>query len=186
MVAELQLSLLGQLQISQDGKPVAGFVSAKGQALLCYLAVTGLPHTREHLAGLLWGERSDQEAKSNLRQALTNLRKLFGPYLIITRDTVEFNRASPYWLDVELFEALMAASAPKRVCSCPARPSSCTGVISWPVFLSGMRRILKRGSQASASACGNSPCRVSTACRSSIPSGASTPPPLTTPPGCWP
>lgn len=107
---ELQLSLLGKLQVQRDGEFISGFVSAKAQALLCYLAVTARPHEREILATLLWGDLPDAEARANLRTVLANLRKLVGPYLKVERDVISFNRASPYWLDVELFETLLAAS----------------------------------------------------------------------------
>ena len=111
----LRLTLLGGLQITRgpagDEAPVRGFVSAKAQALLCYLAVTGRPHFREALAGLLWGEMPDEDARANLRQALANLRRLVGPHLTISRETVAFDRASPYWLDVERFEAHLHEAA---------------------------------------------------------------------------
>jgi len=70
MTGKLQITLLGGIHASLRGKPVAGFVSVKVQALLAYLAVTARPHTREALAALLWGEMSDEDAKTNLRQAL--------------------------------------------------------------------------------------------------------------------
>jgi DNA-binding SARP family transcriptional activator len=104
MVKELRLSLLGGLEITQGGIPVTGFVSSKAQALLCYLAVTRRPHLRPALAGLLWGDMPEADAKANLRQALANLRRLLAPHLSITRQAVAFNRDSPYWLDVERFE----------------------------------------------------------------------------------
>ncbi|RLC75358.1 MAG: SARP family transcriptional regulator, partial [Chloroflexi bacterium] len=105
MDEELRLMLLGGVRITRGGTPVTGFVSAKAQALLCYLAVTGRPHFRPALAGLLWGERPEANALMNLRQALTNLRRLFPSHIIVTRHTVAFNRNTPYWLDVEEFES---------------------------------------------------------------------------------
>src|SRR5262245_38172500 len=107
---ELQLSLLGKLQISREGKPVTGFVSSKAQALFCFLAVTGRPHDRQTLATLLWGDMPEVEARTNLRTVLANLRKLLEPYLEISRETVCFNRRSFYWLDVELFQAALSAA----------------------------------------------------------------------------
>jgi len=104
---KLRLRLLGGLQVFLGERPVTGLVSAKAQALLCYLAVTGRPHFRTSLAGLLWSEKSEAAALTNLRQALTALRRLFAPYLTITRQTVAFNRDAPYWLDVEEFERLV-------------------------------------------------------------------------------
>jgi predicted ATPase/DNA-binding SARP family transcriptional activator len=102
---ELQLFLLGNAEVRQDDVPVTGFNSTKVQALLFYLAMTGRPHRRPMLAGLLWGDMPDTAAMTNLRKALANLRKLVGPHLDITRQTVAFNRKGPYWLDVEQFEA---------------------------------------------------------------------------------
>jgi predicted ATPase/DNA-binding SARP family transcriptional activator/uncharacterized protein HemY len=100
----LQISVLGNLSVCRDGKPLQGFVSTKVQALLCYLAVTARPHSRDALVGLLWGEMEEAAAKTNLRQALTNLRHLVGAHLVIDRETVAFDRAAPYALDVEEFE----------------------------------------------------------------------------------
>jgi DNA-binding SARP family transcriptional activator len=53
MAEELQLVLLGNPTIRRDGVALAGLTSAKAQALLSYLAVTGRPHLRPALAGLL-------------------------------------------------------------------------------------------------------------------------------------
>lgn len=104
----LTLHLLGKPQIIQDGKPLAGFISAKAQALLIYLAATGRPHSREALAGLLWADMPEAQAAKNLRNALSNLKGLAGPYLNIARDEVSFNRESDYWLDVDVFLAALS------------------------------------------------------------------------------
>jgi DNA-binding SARP family transcriptional activator len=103
MSEELRLTLLGSVQITQGATPVTGFISSKVQALLCYLAVSGRPHTRSALAGLLWGDMPEDAARVNLRQAIANLRRLVAPHLIITRQTLAFDWESPYWLDVEVF-----------------------------------------------------------------------------------
>jgi predicted ATPase/DNA-binding SARP family transcriptional activator len=101
---ELRLNLLGRVEISRDGKPVEGFAHQKSLALLCYLAVTGRPHTRAALAGLLWGETTEANALAGLRKTLADLRRQVAPYLTITRQQVAFNQEQPYWLDVEAFE----------------------------------------------------------------------------------
>ena len=80
MAPNLEILLLGGLQIRQNGAAVVSFMSSKVPALLAYLAVTGRPHQRDALAGLLWGEMPDVAAANNLRQALSNLRKLFEPH----------------------------------------------------------------------------------------------------------
>ena len=86
----LRLELLGGLRVSRAGRPVPGFVSAKAPALLAYLAVTARPHSREALAGLLWGEGAEDDARASLRVALSNLRRLVGAHLTITRETIAF------------------------------------------------------------------------------------------------
>jgi DNA-binding SARP family transcriptional activator/predicted ATPase/Tfp pilus assembly protein PilF len=100
----LELALLGQADVHLDGEPVTGFGASKAEALLFYLAVTGLPHSRSALAGMLWRDMPESDALMNLRQVLASLRRLVGPHLHITRQTVRFRRDHPYWLDVEDFE----------------------------------------------------------------------------------
>ncbi len=84
--------------------PVTGFISGKAQALLAYLACVPRRHTRDALAALFWPEMGDSEAKTNLRQALANLRRLCDPWLVIERDAVAFNSSAPFVLDVAEFE----------------------------------------------------------------------------------
>jgi DNA-binding SARP family transcriptional activator/predicted ATPase len=111
-MAHLSLSCLGPFQVTLDGQPVTGFKSNKVRALLAYLAVEAdRPHSRELLAGLLWPDWPDRDALSNLRYALSNLRRVIGdrtakpPCLLITRDTLQFNTTSDYRLDVTVFTA---------------------------------------------------------------------------------
>ncbi|MBI3461151.1 hypothetical protein HY009_09505 [Candidatus Acetothermia bacterium] len=104
MSGELQLKLLGSIQISLDGIQVEGFISAKAQALLCYLALNPQPHTRESLATLLWGEMPDEDARHNLRMTLANLTKLLPSHLAITRQTVALAPEASVWVDVFAFQ----------------------------------------------------------------------------------
>lgn len=99
----LEIRLFGGLDIRRDGKPIGGFVSNKAPALLAYLVSTNRPHQRDALAALLWGEMADADARSNLRQALANLRKLVDPHLLISRETIAWNETEPYTLDVKQF-----------------------------------------------------------------------------------
>ncbi len=101
----LRFHLLGGLQISLDDEPVTGFVSSKVQALLCYIAINrGQTHLRSSLAVLFWGDMPDEDAATNLRQAIANLKRLLEPYVEITRQSILFKTEMPYWLDVEAFE----------------------------------------------------------------------------------
>ncbi len=106
----LDLRFLGSLKITRDGLPVADFISSKAPALLAYLAVTHRAHTRDKLAALLWGEMPEVDAKNNLRQTLTNLRKSLDEYLSITRDSIELT--GDYFLDTAQFEQNIRAASP--------------------------------------------------------------------------
>jgi DNA-binding SARP family transcriptional activator/tetratricopeptide (TPR) repeat protein len=102
--------------VTLDGQAVTGFKSNKERALLAYLAVQAdRPHRREVLAGLLWPDWPDREALGNLRYALSNLRQVIAdrtaepPFLLITRDTLQFNASGDYWLDVAVLTETVEA-----------------------------------------------------------------------------
>ncbi len=113
-MSRLSISLLGAFQARQGTEPITQFESNKARALLAYLAVeSDQPHRRETLAGLLWPHQPERTARHNLSQALLSLRRAIGdydatpPFLIITRETIQFNKASDHWLDVAEFIALL-------------------------------------------------------------------------------
>src|SRR3954470_8630998 len=112
----LSLSLFGQLQITSAGVPVTAFESDKARALLVYLAIESeRAHRREALAALLWPDSTDSAARHNLRQTLLNIRDAIGdriaspPFLLISHEQIQFNRASDHLLDAREFEGLIAA-----------------------------------------------------------------------------
>jgi DNA-binding SARP family transcriptional activator len=107
----LQFRLLGQPQITLGGQPLNEFATRKAQALLIYLASTGYLHSREKLAGLFWPDMPDCQALKNLRTILPDLRQSVGPYLIVTREAIAFDRAQPYWLDVEVLRKALENKA---------------------------------------------------------------------------
>jgi DNA-binding SARP family transcriptional activator len=117
-MAHLSLSLLGPFQATLDGNPVTEFESNKVRALFAYLAVESQQaHPRESVAGLLWPDRPDRDAFNDLRHTLAKLRQTIGdrqaapPWLLITRNSLQFNRASDYEVDVEVFRRLAANSS---------------------------------------------------------------------------
>lgn len=128
-MANLKLGLLGPLQITVDNSLIRAFESDKARALLAYLAVeSNQPHRRDALLGLLWPDCPDEAARHNLRQTLYSLRQAIGdrnadpPYLLITRDEVQFNAASAYSLDVDDFNALLDncdRHLPRCIEACP-------------------------------------------------------------------
>ena len=121
-MAHLKLSLLGPFEATLDGRPVERLNSAYLRALLAYLAVESQrKHPREQVAALLWPERSDQEARSSLRYALSKLHSALGdrqppgchpaaaerpatsPFLLITRQTMQLDPQSDTRVDVAEF-----------------------------------------------------------------------------------
>ena len=113
IMAGLSITLLGPFQVAHDGRPLIGFESNKVRALLAYLATEQQrPHARETLAGLLWPDYPQRSALNNLRSALANLRQTIGdrdaqpPYLLISRETLQFNQASNHTLDIAHFAEL--------------------------------------------------------------------------------
>jgi predicted ATPase/DNA-binding SARP family transcriptional activator/Tfp pilus assembly protein PilF len=105
-MAYLSISLLGALHVTRDGELVTGFATDKARALLAYLAVeSDRPHRRDTLAGLLWPDQPQSKARQSLRQALSELRKTIGdsddaPFLLVSREALQFDRDSEHWLDV--------------------------------------------------------------------------------------
>lgn len=71
----LTFHLFGPFSAALDGKPLGG-LSRRGQGLLAYLAsLPGMRAERGKLADLLWGDRSEDQARASLRQELSVLRK---------------------------------------------------------------------------------------------------------------
>ncbi len=110
-MARLSLTFFGTFQVTFDKAALIHFRSPKTQGLLVYLALQReRPTARELLVNRFWPEASDKVGRNNLRQSLYRLRKLLGdldepklPYLLITRQTVQFNPESDFSLDVAQF-----------------------------------------------------------------------------------
>src|SRR5947209_2461564 len=85
----LSVSLFGRLELMGPDGPIA-LTSKKLAGLLAYLASNHpAAHSREKLMTLLWGDRSEAQARQNLRQALFSLRQLLGKDAIVSSgDTV--------------------------------------------------------------------------------------------------
>ncbi len=78
------------------------------EALLVYLACQGRPVGRDFVAELLWPERTQKQARSNLNVAIHRLRRQLEPYLLVTRQTVALNPDTDIFLDAAHFEAHLA------------------------------------------------------------------------------
>ncbi len=101
----LEIRLLGQFDLRQDGEQIE-LPSRPARTLLAYLVLTiGTHHPRERLAGLLWPESSEPNARKNLRQALWHLRKAIGEaHLLVDTSSIAFDAASDFWLDISFLE----------------------------------------------------------------------------------
>lgn len=107
----LTLYLFGSPRIILDGSLVE-VDTRKATALLAYLAVTGQPHQRDSLAGLMWSDYDQTSARAALRRTLSTLNKaLGGAYLEANRDTIGLERGAEYWLDVHAFHEHTSAAA---------------------------------------------------------------------------
>jgi len=109
----LTIRLFGKFSADLDGQPLTGIDSSKLQALFCYLLLNRRrPHSREVLAGMLWGDSPTTQSKKYLRQALWQLQtalrssepKLSNRLLVIEADWVKVNSEADYWFDVREFE----------------------------------------------------------------------------------
>jgi predicted ATPase/DNA-binding SARP family transcriptional activator len=100
----LTFHLLGRPQVTLNGQPVTGFASEKELILLCYLLLNPGEQSRPQLAGLLWGEMSEERARANLSTAVYNLRQLLPNAIEATRKTAVFNPDQPVWLDTAVLQ----------------------------------------------------------------------------------
>lgn len=112
-MAHLSLRFLGSYQAELDDRLLT-FAIDKARALLAYLAVeANQAHSRSSLAALLWPDYPEENARTTLRHVLHLLRQLLGdeevatPYLLTTRQTLQFNAAASHSLDVAAFAALL-------------------------------------------------------------------------------
>jgi DNA-binding SARP family transcriptional activator len=112
----MKLALLGGFRAETDAGAPVMLPSHKSQALLAYLAIPpGQAHPREKVADLLWGEVSDAQARGNLRQALSRIRKILPeavqPGLVLDGPTVSLD-PSIVDVDVARLERLVADGRP--------------------------------------------------------------------------
>jgi len=124
-MSNLFVRLLGPFEVILDEEKITSFHSDKERALLAYLCleVDGA-HRREKLAGLLWPDYPESAARTNLRNALANLRRAIGDrqkntdpeaaqnFLHISRKTLQFNVNSDSWVDVLAFLSTVEKSQP--------------------------------------------------------------------------
>jgi DNA-binding SARP family transcriptional activator/TolB-like protein len=115
-VAPCRLTVLGGFALEMsEGHPIV-LSTRKDRLLTVYLAVcAGKPQPRGKLAGLLWADRSEAQARESLRQSLTSLRQAFRAAgidpLQADRDTAALD-PSKLDIDVVAFETLARTTDP--------------------------------------------------------------------------
>ena len=111
-MAACSLTLLGGFGLhSQDGHDLA-LSTRKDRLLLAFLALNAShPLARDRLAGLLWGDRGEIQARNSLRQSLAAIRQAFRQVALdpiaSERDSVSFNPGG-IEIDISAFERLAA------------------------------------------------------------------------------
>jgi len=107
----ISLRVLGPVEVTLDGGAApAELLWRKNLALLIYLARSPRrARTREHLMGLLWGDKPETAARHSLREAIRALRQAAGEDLLETEGDQVRIADDAVLTDVERFETLVAA-----------------------------------------------------------------------------
>jgi TolB-like protein/Tfp pilus assembly protein PilF len=118
-MAVAELTLFGGFEVKLAGGQVVDLPGQKDRALLAFLALSsGVTHSRDKLATLLWSDRGDQQARDSLKHALTRLRQCLqaaNPAAIIAdRQSVRLDPAAVI-IDVATFERLLGDGTPEAL-----------------------------------------------------------------------
>jgi TolB-like protein len=110
-VTALNIRLLGGFETQFGSGQAVPALGRKAQALLAVLALTpGTQQSREKLTALLWSDRGEAQARSSLRQSLSELRKALAaadpPPLETNGEAVALARGAVE-VDVAAFERLI-------------------------------------------------------------------------------
>jgi DNA-binding SARP family transcriptional activator len=110
-VTVLDLKFLGTPVVTWQDRPLK-FATRKALALLAYLVVEPGVHARDHLAALIYPESETRLAYAGLRNTLARLREALHEQaepLRLERDSIGFNFATAYTLDLDRVSAAVAA-----------------------------------------------------------------------------
>ncbi len=102
----LELRILGQFDVQVDGETI-DISSRPAQSLFAYLCFhPGVQHRREKLAGMLWPDSDESNARSNLRHALWRLGEGVGKEVFVAdKLSISIDSDVDVWVDVAAFEA---------------------------------------------------------------------------------
>ncbi len=98
----LRVRVLGELELEGSAPPA----SRRARALLAYLALNPGPQPRGALAARFWPDVLDESARTSLRGALADVRRVVGEHLASGRETAGLEDV---WTDAAEFASLVAA-----------------------------------------------------------------------------
>ena len=115
----LKVRLFGGFEIQHDGQPLLQPASRRVRDLLCYLLLNrDRPQSRDHLAGQLWENFTESQARRCLNTTLWRLQGALAeksarptPYLHVDAQSICVAMGNDLWLDVAEFEALCASAS---------------------------------------------------------------------------
>jgi serine/threonine protein kinase len=114
-IPPLHISLLGDFRLISGETPITSIDSPRLQSLLAYLALRRTaPQPRSRLAFLMWPDSTDEQALTNLRNAVHKLRHAWpnaDAFLRIARQDLQWQAARPdvpWTLDVQDFERTLS------------------------------------------------------------------------------
>ncbi len=129
-LSQLTIRCFGGFEARLGEHPITAFESNKVRALLAYLVTQrDRVFSREHLATLLWPEKSAEASRRNLRQAVYNLKSAIAaeptgaPIVVANSHDLGIGPGVDCWLDVEAF--------------CEARQRGITSEAIVPHYLAG-------------------------------------------------
>src|SRR5918994_5495445 len=115
----VHLSLLGEFECRSANGASLCFPTRKVRALFAYLVATAAQsHGRSKLAGLLWGDQAEAEARANLRKALSRLRGSLpdeAQHCLAADASNVAVRPDGLEIDVLLFERLVGDGTPETL-----------------------------------------------------------------------
>lgn len=114
----LNIHLFGKFSVESNQQVLETINTSKVQELFSYLLLNrNRPHSRETLAGLLWGNCTTEKSKKYLRQAIWHLQTAVdthkewqdsGISLRVEHDWVQIDTNQTVWLDVAILEEAFA------------------------------------------------------------------------------
>jgi DNA-binding SARP family transcriptional activator len=112
----LDFRILGPLEVTSDGDPVAPSGRIPRSLLTLLLLRANETVSSERLVNQIWGEQPPKAAVASLQNAVAQLRKLLGPGVLLTKAPGYVLAIGPDQLDLGRFERLLregrAAEAP--------------------------------------------------------------------------